>query len=123
MRARLVRAVPKRVQYTFAIEDGIELVVVPIPSPNPVRVLRDLSRVARLRLVLLIVQTNISNTYQKLRRLEEALHVKRDVYSGYVKLKGREHLTPSKQPTTTQIAFSSYDVSKKPNYCCAKHYS
>jgi hypothetical protein len=40
---------------------------------------------------MLIVQGNLANTYQLLRRDEEALHLRRDVYSRIVKLKGEEH--------------------------------
>ena len=40
---------------------------------------------------LLIVKSNLSNTYYKVGRLEYALQMKRDVYSGRVKLSGEEH--------------------------------
>jgi len=40
---------------------------------------------------ILIAQSNLARTYQLLGRSEEALHVKRDVYSGRVKLNGVEH--------------------------------
>ncbi len=39
----------------------------------------------------LIVQGNLANTYQKLGRLEEALCMRRDVYSTALKLYGEEH--------------------------------
>ena len=39
---------------------------------------------------LLVVQGNIANTYQVLGRHEDALHLKRDVYSGCLKLNGEE---------------------------------
>ena len=34
---------------------------------------------------------NLANTYQRLGRLEEALDMKRDAYSGFLKLYGKEH--------------------------------
>ena len=37
------------------------------------------------------MQGNLAATYAKLGRLEEALRMRRDVYSGYVKLHGEEH--------------------------------
>ena len=40
---------------------------------------------------LLITQSNIACTYQMVGRLEDALRLYRDVYSGQVKLKGEEH--------------------------------
>ena len=40
--------------------------------------------------ILLVVQGNIGNSYQFLGRLEEALSVRQDVYSGFLKLKGEE---------------------------------
>jgi hypothetical protein len=42
--------------------------------------------------VILITQGNLASTYQALGRLEEALRVKRDVYSGRLKLFGEENL-------------------------------
>jgi len=41
---------------------------------------------------ILAAQSNIATTYQMLRRDEEALSMRRDVYFGYVKLKGNEQL-------------------------------
>ena len=40
---------------------------------------------------MLIAQSNLARTYQLLGRSEEALHVKRDVYFGHLKLKGEEN--------------------------------
>ena len=40
---------------------------------------------------ILVAQSNLARTYQLLGQPEEALHVKRDVYFGYLKLKGEEH--------------------------------
>ena len=39
---------------------------------------------------MLIVQGNLAINYEKLGRLEDALRLKRDVYSGYLKLKGED---------------------------------
>ena len=40
---------------------------------------------------ILIVQSNIANTYHVLGRHEEALNLRRDVYSGQLELSGEEH--------------------------------
>ena len=40
---------------------------------------------------ILIVQSNLANSYEKLGRREEALRKRRDVYSGRSKLNGEEH--------------------------------
>ena len=40
---------------------------------------------------ILVVQSNIAGTYQMLGRLEEALPLRRDVYSGWLKLNGEGH--------------------------------
>ena len=41
---------------------------------------------------MIAVQTNLSNTYAALGRVEEATRMARDVYSGRLKLSGEEHL-------------------------------
>jgi hypothetical protein len=40
---------------------------------------------------LLVVQTNLANTYANSGRLEQALKIARDVYSGRMMLNGEEH--------------------------------
>ena len=40
---------------------------------------------------ILVTQGNLANTYQKFGRLEEALRMRRDVYSGDLRLYGEEH--------------------------------
>ena len=40
---------------------------------------------------ILVAQNNLANTYAKLGRLDEALSMSRDVYSGRLKLLGEEH--------------------------------
>ena len=40
---------------------------------------------------LLAVQSNLANTYHMLSRFEDTLRIRRDLYSGYVKLLGEEH--------------------------------
>ena len=50
---------------------------------------------------ILVAQSNLANTYQVLGRREEALQLKRDVYSGRLKLSGEEH-------RNTLIAASNY---------------
>ena len=39
---------------------------------------------------MLIAQGNLANTYKALGRLEEAIRMRREVYSGWLKLKGEE---------------------------------
>ena len=41
---------------------------------------------------ILATQGNLANTYQLLRRFEEALSIRRDVYSGYLKIHGEENI-------------------------------
>jgi hypothetical protein len=50
-----------------------------------------LRRVGASKKRTLAVQTNIAYAYQMLGRLEEALSMERDVYSGRLKLHGEEH--------------------------------
>ena len=40
---------------------------------------------------ILVTQSNLANTYQKFGRLESALQMRRDVYSGWLKVDGEEH--------------------------------
>ena len=40
---------------------------------------------------MLITQGNLASTYEQLGRIEEAESLRRDVYFGWLKLKGREH--------------------------------
>ena len=40
---------------------------------------------------MLFIQGNIANTYKKLGRIEEAVQMKRDTYSGWLRLNGEEH--------------------------------
>ena len=53
---------------------------------------------------ILAVQGNLAGTYQMLGRLEDAQRIYRDVYSGYLKLNGEEHLQ-------TLIAAENYALS------------
>ncbi len=52
---------------------------------------------------ILVVQSNLANTYHKLGRIE-SLHMYRDVYSGWLKLSGEEH-------RSALIAASNYALS------------
>ena len=49
-----------------------------------------LRRVGDSGVNILVVQTNLANTYQHLGRNEEALRIRREVYSGRLKLSGKE---------------------------------
>ena len=40
---------------------------------------------------MLVAQSNLANTYQALKRHEEAMRLRRDVYSGRLRLNGEEH--------------------------------
>ena len=40
---------------------------------------------------ILVTQTNLSNTYSEMGRLEEALQMDQDIYRGRVKFNGEEH--------------------------------
>ena len=42
---------------------------------------------------MLVVQSNLANTYQCLGRHDDALRMRRDVYSGFCKWEGEEHET------------------------------
>ena len=53
---------------------------------------------------ILGAQGNLAITYQRLGRLESALQMKRDVYSGYLKLHGEEH-------EKTLLAANNYSTS------------
>ncbi|CAH0365360.1 unnamed protein product [Pelagomonas calceolata] len=50
-----------------------------------------LRRLGEAEYNILVAQGNLANTYQELGRLEEALPLRRDVYSGWVKIEGEEH--------------------------------
>ena len=62
------------------------------------------SRLGRTAYNLLVVQSNLAVTYEKTGRLESALQMKRDVYSGYLKLHGEEH-------EKTLLAANNYSTS------------
>lgn len=53
---------------------------------------------------MLVVQSNLARTYEKLGRSEQALHLKRDVYSGFFKLYGAGN-------TRTLMAANNYALS------------
>ena len=55
---------------------------------------------------MLAPQSNLANTYQVLGRLEDALRMRQDVYSGYLKLYGEEHVS-------TLRALSNYAMTLK----------
>ena len=52
---------------------------------------------------ILVSQNNLAGTYQVVGRVEEALRIQRDVYSGYLKLHGEEH-------GKTLVAANNYTV-------------
>ena len=63
-----------------------------------------LRRVGALEESMLVSQNNLAGAYRALGRHDEALHVKRDVYSGRLRLNGAEH-------GSTLIAANNYTFS------------
>ena len=57
---------------------------------------------------VLAVQGNLSNTYQALGRPEEALSLRRDVYSGWLKLMGEENSNTILAATNYAVALAFY---------------
>ena len=53
---------------------------------------------------ILATQGNLANTYEALGRIEPALQIELDVYSGYLKLNGEEH-------EKTVLAVANYALS------------
>ena len=53
--------------------------------------LSTLRRLGAPEVPILVVQSNLASSYQYLRRYEEALRLRREVYSGHLKLDGKEH--------------------------------
>ena len=53
------------------------------------------------------MQGNIANTYRSLGRLEEALSIRRDVYSGVLKLYGKEHRETIREANNYAVALLS----------------
>jgi len=51
---------------------------------------------------MLVTQGNLANTYEKLGRVEEALRMRQDVYSGRLELNGKEHEETLRAATTTR---------------------
>ena len=65
--------------------------------------------------VLLVVQGNLANSYQLLGRLEESLCMRRDVYSGFLKLNGEEHahtLTEANNYANSLIALRRFEEAR-----------
>ena len=65
---------------------------------------------------ILIAQSNLASTYSRLGRNEEALRLKRDVYSGLLKLAGEEYettLLAANNYANSLIALKRYKEAKK----------
>jgi len=76
---------------------------------------READLATRLRLgdaeeQMLVVQSNLANAYSMLGREEEALRLKRDVYSGRLRLHGEEHIETLQ--TGINYAISLFDVGR-----------
>jgi len=69
---------------------------------------------------VLIAQGNLAATYVALGRLEEALRMLRDVYSGRLKLSGEEHSETVRAAYNSANALMRLRRFKKPRCCCAK---
>ena len=64
---------------------------------------------------MLIAQHNLANTYQVIGRLEQALRMRQDVYSGRLKLNGEEHeatLTAANNYADTLVNLKHFEESK-----------
>ena len=64
---------------------------------------------------ILGVQTNLASTYYKLGHLEKALSMERDVYSGYLKLHGKEHedsLRAALNYTSSLVALKRFEEAR-----------
>ena len=64
---------------------------------------------------ILGVQTNLASTYYKLGHLEKALSMERDVYSGYLKLHGKEHedsLRAALNYTSSLVALKRFEKAR-----------
>jgi len=69
----------------------------------------ELSMVRRLgasELNIVATQSNIANTYDALGRFEEALSMRQDTYSGWLKLKGDAHEQTLREATSCAITLS-----------------
>ena len=56
---------------------------------------------------ILVTQSNIANTYDALGRFEEALSMRQDTYSGWLKLKGDAHEETLREATSCAITLSN----------------
>jgi hypothetical protein len=64
---------------------------------------------------ILVVQNNLANTYESLGRVEEAVRVRRDVYSGRLKILGDEHsqtLSTANNYAATLIDLERFEEAK-----------
>ena len=64
---------------------------------------------------ILITMTNLANTYQKLGRVDEALRVRQEVYSGRLRLDGEEHertLTAASHYSSSLIDLKRFEEAK-----------
>ena len=64
---------------------------------------------------MLVARGNLANTYQRLGRLEEALRMRQEVYSGHLKLYGEEHeknLSAANNYANTLIALDRFEEAK-----------
>ena len=59
---------------------------------------------------ILVMQGNIASTLRALRRFEEAIHTRQDVYSGRLKLSGEEHVETLR--TANNYAVSLVDLQR-----------
>ena len=64
---------------------------------------------------ILVSQSNLANTYYKLGRVEDALRIERDVYSGTLKLYGAEHsltLTAANNYANSLVGLQRFEEAK-----------
>ena len=78
--------------------------------------LSTMRRVGAQEAVILAVQSNLANTYEALGRGENATRIFRDVYSGYLKLYGKEYRETLREACNYAASFLGSRSSKKSNH-------
>ena len=67
---------------------------------------------------ILCVQSNLASLYDNLGRSESASRLRRDVYSGLLKLNGEESIETLQRPKITRCPLLIGSAWKKPRRCC-----
>ena len=100
-------------------DDGLGTVYsMQTPRGRVVRAEAELSMLRRLggsEENILVAQNNLANTYEKLGRVEEALRMRQEVYSGRLKLNGEEHemtLKEANNYASTLVSLERFEEAK-----------